>query len=71
VQGPDHPDTLTTYGNLARWTGETGDAARALELFQALLLDQERVLGPDHLDTLTTRDQIAYWIEQLKGAPPP
>ena len=26
VLGRDHPDTLTTRGNIAYWTGETGDA---------------------------------------------
>jgi len=32
VSGPDHPATLTTRGNIARWTGDTGDAAGALRL---------------------------------------
>jgi hypothetical protein len=27
VQGPGHPDTLTTRGNLAYWAGRAGDAA--------------------------------------------
>jgi hypothetical protein len=27
VLGPDHPYTLTTRHNLARWRGEAGDAA--------------------------------------------
>ena len=32
--GPDHPDTLTTRNNIAAWTGEAGDAAGALPLFE-------------------------------------
>ena len=63
--GPDHPDTLTTRGNIASWTGECGDAAGALRLFRELLPDRERVLGPDHPDTLTTRNNIASWARML------
>ena len=63
--GPDHPDTLTTRGNIACWTGECGDPAGALRLFRELLPDRERVLGPDHPDTLTTRNNIAYWARML------
>lgn len=33
---------------MAAWTGELGDRAGALTLFQELLPDQIRVLGPDH-----------------------
>ena len=59
--GPGHPDTLTTRGNVADWTGRAGDARGALELFTALLPDHQRVLGPDHTGTLTTRNNIADW----------
>ncbi|MFC0436609.1 FxSxx-COOH system tetratricopeptide repeat protein [Kutzneria buriramensis] len=59
--GPDHPDTLTTRHNLARWRGQAGDPAGAATAFEALLTDQLRVLGPDHPSTLTTRSSIAYW----------
>jgi len=34
--GAHHPDTLTTRGNIAVWTGEVGDAREALRLFTAL-----------------------------------
>ena len=57
--GPDHPETLTTRAHVADSTGEAGDARGALELFTALLPDQQRVLGPDHPNTLTTRNNIA------------
>ena len=46
VLGDDHPDTLTTRGNLAFWRGETGDAGAA-EAFEQLLTDRLRILGPD------------------------
>jgi hypothetical protein len=50
VLGKDR-ETLVTRNNIALWTGQTGDAAEALSLFQDLLPDQERVLGQDHPDT--------------------
>ncbi|MFJ2154200.1 NB-ARC domain-containing protein, partial [Streptomyces microflavus] len=43
--GEDHPDTLTTRGNLASWRGEAGDAAGAAEAFADLLEHMVRVLG--------------------------
>jgi hypothetical protein len=61
VRGPDHPDVLTTRGNIAYWTGATGDSREALHLFQALLPDQERVLGPDHPHTEATRRAIRWY----------
>ena len=31
VPDPDHPDVLTTRGNIAYWTGQCGDAGREPE----------------------------------------
>ncbi|RKN40938.1 tetratricopeptide repeat protein [Streptomyces hoynatensis] len=59
--GPDHPHTLITRSNLARWRGEAGDVAGAAAALEELLADMVRVLGPDHPDTLTTRHNIASW----------
>ena len=63
VLGPDHPDTLTTRDNLARWRGG-GDPAGAAAAFEQAAGRPLRVLGPDHPDTLTTRSNIA----RLAGA---
>jgi len=60
VLGPDHPDTLATRGNLARWHGEAGDPAGAAQAAEQLLVDLLRVLGPDHPDTLGTRSNLAH-----------
>ncbi|WP_351236327.1 FxSxx-COOH system tetratricopeptide repeat protein [Streptomyces sp. NPDC002133] len=59
--GPDHPDTLSARGNLARWRGEAGDAAGAAEALAELLADRVRVLGEDHPDTLASRSSLARW----------
>jgi hypothetical protein len=59
--GPEHQDTLAARINLARWTGETGDAAGARDLLAVLLPVVERVLGPEHPDALTARDNLARW----------
>jgi hypothetical protein len=59
--GSDHPDTLATRHNVARWRGRAGDAAGAAAAFEELLADCQRVLGSDHLHTLTTRGSWAYY----------
>ena len=62
--GPEHPETLTTRGNIACGTGLAGDAAGARDLYAALLPVRERVSGPEHPDTLTTRGSLAYWADE-------
>ena len=66
VSGAEHPDTLTTRGNLARWTGEAGDAAAARDLFAALVPMHERVQGADHPDTLVAYANLAHWTRCAK-----
>ena len=68
IQGDDHPDTLRTRGNIANWTGHSGDAAGALRPVQELLPDQVRVLGPDHPQALGTRGNIATWTSERGDA---
>jgi hypothetical protein len=62
--GAEHPDTLRTRGNIARSTGQAGNAVAACDLFAALLPVEERILGPEHPDTLRTRGDLAYWTGQ-------
>ncbi len=56
AQGAEHPDTLTTRGSLAFWTGEAG----ARDQFAALLAIRERAQGAEHPYTLTTRANLDY-----------
>jgi hypothetical protein len=65
VQGPDHPDTLTTRKNLADWLGQAGQVRVAIAEFGPLLEDQARVLDPEHPATLRTRRDLAYWEEMV------
>ena len=69
VLGPEHPDTLVTRHELARWTGEAGDAAAARDQYAALLPLRERVSGPDHPDTLAARGDLARWTSSAAGGP--
>jgi hypothetical protein len=46
VLGPQHPYTLITRYELARWTGGGGDPAAARDLFARLLPAFERILDP-------------------------
>ena len=57
--GPEHPDTLVTRNNLARWTGKAGDPAAARDQAAALLPIAERVLGPEDPGTLAVRANLA------------
>ena len=57
--GPDHPDTLTTRGNLALAYRESGNLQKAIDMFEDVLTDRTRLLGPDHPDTLGTRGNLA------------
>ena len=59
---------LTVRGNLARWTGEAGDAARARDQLAALLPARERVSGLEHPDTLADRADLARWTGKAGNA---
>ena len=66
--GPEHPDTLVTRNNLARWTGEAGDPAAARDQTAALLPIFERVLSPEDPRTLTVRANLARMTRAARDA---
>ena len=68
LQGADHPDTLTTRNMIAVYTLESGNAAEALRLFEALLPNRARVLGAADRGTLATRDNIASSVGHIGHA---
>jgi hypothetical protein len=47
LNGPDHPDTLASRNDLAYAYESAGDLGRAIPLYEAVLVDRERVLGGD------------------------
>ena len=58
VLGPEHPDTLTTMGNLACSLCDQGKHAEAEQMFREVLDLQRRVLGPEHPETLATLREL-------------
>jgi hypothetical protein len=66
--GPEHPYTLSARHELARWTGEAGDAAGARDQLIVLLPVLERVLGPDEPDLLAARGNLAFWAGEAGDA---
>ena len=59
ILGADHPDTLTVRNNLALAYESVGRLAEAIDAWEELLPDCQRVLGADHPDTLTVRNNLA------------
>jgi hypothetical protein len=60
VLGPEDPDTVWTFTNLAwvlRWLGEFPASRR---LWERSLAIREKVLGPEHLDT-------AWSLKEFRG----
>lgn len=57
----DHRALRLLRDDLARWTGETGDAQDAARRYAELHRDTERILGPEASETLLTRHNTAYW----------
>ena len=59
VLDPDHPDTLGVRNDLAGAYESAGRFAEAIDAWEELLLDCQRVLGADHPDTLSMRNNLA------------
>ena len=59
VLGADHPVTLTVLNNLACAYKSVGRFDEAIDAWEELLPDCQRVLRPDHPDTLKSRDSLA------------
>ena len=59
VLGTEHPDTATTYNNIAGVYYSQGDYPKAIEWYGKALSIREQVLGTEHPDTATTYNNIA------------
>ena len=59
VLSQEHPDTLTSMGNLASTFWKQGRWKEAEELEVPVMETRNRVLGQDHPDTLTSMGNLA------------
>ena len=66
VQGKDHPNTATTYNNIASLYQSMGEFDKALEYYLKALTVMEKVLGKNHPNTAATYNNIAL-LYQAKG----
>ena len=64
--GKDHPETATTYNNIAGVYYAKGDYDKALEYYEKALEISESKLGKDHPSTATTYNNIAL-VYEAKG----
>ena len=63
VQGPEHPETLSSRNNVARALDDQGRYAEAEKAHREVLAIRERVLGPGHLDTISSRNNLARVLD--------
>jgi len=63
--GPDHPDTLASWNNLAIACQEAGRTAEAVRLHERALAGRVRALGPEHPDTLASRNNLAIACQEV------
>jgi tetratricopeptide (TPR) repeat protein len=59
VLGKEHPDTATTYNNMAVVFRVQGDYVKALEYYGYALVIDEKTLGNEHPDTANTYNNMA------------
>jgi tetratricopeptide (TPR) repeat protein len=57
--GAEHPDTLTSMGNLASIYLELGRVEEGAKLNEEVLEARKRILGAEHPDTLTSMGNLA------------
>ncbi len=60
--GDEHPDTLTSMGNLASTLRSQGDLPGARALQEQVLAISRRVLGDEHPNTLTSISNLAHML---------
>jgi hypothetical protein len=65
VLGAEHPDTLTSAGNLADSLSRQGKYDKAVAMEREVLAVQQRVLGAEHPDTLMTANNLAQSLTLL------
>ena len=59
VLGDEHPDTLRSMNNLARFYSKLGQHQEAMQLDKQTVEAQQRILGPAHPSTLSSARKLA------------
>ena len=62
VHGAEHPDTLTSAGNLAMSLSDQGKYADAERIEREVHEVEKRVLGAEHPATLTSASNLASYL---------
>lgn len=57
--GDDHPLTLNTWHDIARYLAEAGHPGQAIDVLVRVIGDRTRILGPGHEQTLAARSARA------------
>ena len=63
--GKEHPDTATTYNNIASVYQDMGQLDLALEFFKKALAIREATLGKEHPDTANSYNNIALVYQDM------
>ncbi|KAE8326165.1 purine and uridine phosphorylase [Aspergillus sergii] len=61
VLGPEHPDTLTSMGNVAYTWKSLGKIQDALALMENCVELHRNLLGPDHPDAISSSSTLRDW----------
>jgi Tetratricopeptide repeat len=64
VLGLEHPDTLTSMGNLALTYKNKGRWDEALELLRECVTMRRKVLGANHPYTLSSSTILDIWLAE-------
>ena len=68
VLGEEHPDTASTYNNMATTFEKQHKYEKALDLYEKALAIREKVLGEEHPDTATIYNNMALTYD-YRGSP--
>jgi tetratricopeptide (TPR) repeat protein len=62
VLGEEHPNTATSYDNVASCLDHHGKHGKALPLYEKALAIRRKVLGEDHSETARSYNNLAYCL---------
>ena len=68
--GVEHPETLSSAGNLAAVLSDQGKYIEAEQMLQPTLASLQRILGPAHPDTLLSARGLEIVRKHLRSTTP-